>query len=242
VILCRNVFIYFDPSTIEKILKKIEPFLLDQGLLVLSPAENLQMLQSDFQVYEFEGTFFYLKKERKNPTHSSVMEKKPLEKYFKRELEKKEDIIHKMSDIQKMNDVYKINPSEKIEKTYTSDMASLLEKGEYEQVKKICQDNLKENPLQTALYRTLLEVELNLGEKDSAIHVLRKILYLEPDDIWSRYLLARTLKDTGNHESGKLEYKNILKNIHKHDFKKTLPHSDGMSYSLLKDLCEKALE
>lgn len=60
-IFCRNVFIYFSDSSIQKTAKTLSEKLSAPGYLFLSSSESLLQLETDFQLREIDGAFLYVK-------------------------------------------------------------------------------------------------------------------------------------------------------------------------------------
>jgi len=64
VIFCRNVFIYFDSDTKQRIIKKFRALLNDGGYLIIGHAETINDFAADF---EFVGHTIYRARKRKVP-------------------------------------------------------------------------------------------------------------------------------------------------------------------------------
>lgn len=62
VIFCRNVLIYQEPANKKKILEQIYQALKPDGYLVFGAGESLIGVQLPFEQVEFEGSYFYRKK------------------------------------------------------------------------------------------------------------------------------------------------------------------------------------
>ena len=60
-ILCRNVLIYFDDDTVDHVVGRLHSALLDEGNLVVAPAEFSQARFKAFQTLNFPGTVIYKK-------------------------------------------------------------------------------------------------------------------------------------------------------------------------------------
>ncbi|MGC9525699.1 MAG: CheR family methyltransferase [Limnospira sp.] len=60
-IFCRNVFIYFSDSSIQKTAKTLFQKLSTPGYLFLSSSESLLQLETDFKLLEIDGAFLYAK-------------------------------------------------------------------------------------------------------------------------------------------------------------------------------------
>jgi len=61
VIFCRNVLIYFDTETIEKVVRHFYHSLKKGGYLFLGHAENISNLNIGFETVSTQGTFYYRK-------------------------------------------------------------------------------------------------------------------------------------------------------------------------------------
>ena len=60
-IFCRNVFIYFSDSSIQKTAQTLFDKLSAPGYLFLSSSESLLQLKTNFQLREIDGAFLYVK-------------------------------------------------------------------------------------------------------------------------------------------------------------------------------------
>jgi chemotaxis protein methyltransferase CheR len=60
-ILCRNVLIYFDDDTVDHVVGRLHSALLEEGNLVVAPAEFSQARFRTFQTLNFPGTVIYKK-------------------------------------------------------------------------------------------------------------------------------------------------------------------------------------
>ena len=66
-ILCRNVLIYFDDDTVDQVVGRLHSALLEEGNLVVAPAEFSQARFRAFQTLNFPGTVIY---KRPAPDHA----------------------------------------------------------------------------------------------------------------------------------------------------------------------------
>jgi chemotaxis protein methyltransferase CheR len=72
-VLCRNVLIYFDEATVERVVGRLHAALADAGKLVVAPAEFSQETFRSFQTLNFPGTVVY-KKPDPNDAVSATLE------------------------------------------------------------------------------------------------------------------------------------------------------------------------
>jgi len=61
VILCRNVFIYFDQTTIQKTCRRFSEALHSDGILMLSVADPMQLECADLRLKQVDDVFFFEK-------------------------------------------------------------------------------------------------------------------------------------------------------------------------------------
>ncbi|WP_162130541.1 CheR family methyltransferase [Schlesneria paludicola] len=66
-IFCRNVLIYFDDASRQRLCDLFHRLLSDEGMLILGAAENLYGLETDFQSEPIGGTYVYRK--HHDPSH-----------------------------------------------------------------------------------------------------------------------------------------------------------------------------
>jgi len=59
VIFCRNVFIYFDPVTVRKVVDAFHDALVPGGYLFVGVSESLMRLTTRFELVEVGGAFAY---------------------------------------------------------------------------------------------------------------------------------------------------------------------------------------
>jgi chemotaxis protein methyltransferase CheR len=64
VIFCRNVFIYFSPAAISRVVASFAQHMPDEGKLFVGSSESLLKLTGDFSLEELVGAFVYVRKSR----------------------------------------------------------------------------------------------------------------------------------------------------------------------------------
>ncbi len=60
IVFCRNVFIYFSPSSIQRVLEIMARSMPPGAFLLLGAAESIHQLTGDFELREVEGSFVYV--------------------------------------------------------------------------------------------------------------------------------------------------------------------------------------
>jgi len=74
-ILCRNVFIYFDDHSKKIILDKFEKAVVDNGYLLIGHSEAAHLIPDSFQSIQFQKSFVYQKKNATIEINKSYVEK-----------------------------------------------------------------------------------------------------------------------------------------------------------------------
>lgn len=71
IIFCRNVFIYFSPDTIRRVVKSFARNMPGTGYLFVGASESLLKLTNDFDLQEIGAAFTYVKKAPASPEGAS---------------------------------------------------------------------------------------------------------------------------------------------------------------------------
>ncbi len=71
-IFCRNVFIYFDTTTVTRVAQHFYRALHNPGFLFLGAAESLLRITTDFELKEIQRAFVYIKQEKTIPKAGNV--------------------------------------------------------------------------------------------------------------------------------------------------------------------------
>lgn len=61
---CRNVFIYFSPSAIERVVSNIAARMPDRGYLFIGASESLLKLRSEYELQDIDDAFVYVRRPR----------------------------------------------------------------------------------------------------------------------------------------------------------------------------------
>ena len=62
IVFCRNLFIYFSPTTIAQVVAQFESAMPSPGFLCLGASESLMRMQTGFELEEIGGAFVYVKR------------------------------------------------------------------------------------------------------------------------------------------------------------------------------------
>lgn len=269
-IFCRNVLMYFSPVVIKNITTKFSGLLPENGWLVVSQVELNDDYFGNYSKFNYENGIFYKKSSQVRTIHQSKIGRvksvskeiaPPSVKHIKRLKKLPEEKTNSVADnsVIKYQDLellyYKGNYEECIKRCLTysgtevkKNSVSLLlakcyaNRGEYpesvETIDKIILSGGSGEDIYY-LYGTVLK---ELKETKRAIEAFKKVLYLNPDHLFSNLLLGNILSEEGNMEKAARYYKNVLEILSNIDDSHIIPDSGGLTKRRLTDMVENLIE
>jgi len=212
IIFCRNVFIYFRPESIKRVLQHFYLCLKKNGYLILAPTENLEDFTKNFVIVKYKNTFFY----KKVP----LIEKEPV-------------ITIKPSKIKKEE----VLPLDKLKEA-----KRLADAGLYEESMYICKKILKQYPTLPEVYLLLGIVYYEKGEIKNAIKSLKKAIYLESEFALAYFYLGNIYWQLSMIPEAKKAYQNVIKIPENKAYYGILPHfMETISQKDLVRICQEYL-
>lgn len=223
-ILCRNVFIYFEPQAIAMVLKKFHQVLRPDAYLMTGHAELYGQNLKHFQTQIFAQSLVYKPKviapeplimPPPLPHFSQPMPPIDVPKPISfRPTEPKLRLSHPVtpSPAPKLPAEETIEPWQKIE--------TLIKNHHYPQAIALLEKQLKVNPRSFQAHYTLGRLHANLGQYSPAIHHCYQALELDQTNLYPYYLLAQIAEDQ-NHLN---EAKRILRQVIYFDMKAVLAY------------------
>ncbi|MBU1101604.1 MAG: tetratricopeptide repeat protein [Bacteroidetes bacterium] len=268
-ILCRNVLIYFNKESRDRIISKLCNCLVPGGLLLLGLTES-SFVKNDMLDRIIEKDIVYFRK-RKRPIHKSEsclirdtetitpLISKSIITSEKTEQEKTEGTTDNRwqkyydqgnyqlcaDEILKENraTVTKFNlgvPDDKIK--FELLINSLVNLGKINQSIEYCmliQETNRENPY---FYLLLANLFVHSGDNESAIDNLTKAIYLDQDYISAHLLLGRIYFHQGEKELSNKHYSIALDVSHKFDDNEIIDNSNGFSAKIIRETILRYLE
>jgi chemotaxis protein methyltransferase CheR len=166
-ILCRNVFIYFDDSSKKIILDKFERSLVDNGYLLIGHSEAGHLIPSTFETIQFQKSILYRKKHQKKEVdlQPKVQLTLPTEKKLQPTL----------PSVSNSPPVLKTNEKEILDKAKEfADIGKVLE------ARNLTEELLKSNPSNHEALFLKGQIEEASGNWNAAIEIYKKVIYLKP--------------------------------------------------------------
>ncbi len=206
-ILCRNVFIYFDDPSKKIILDKFEKSLVDNGYLLIGHSEAAHLIPIAFDTIHFQKSILYRKTYPKKEIG--------LESKAKSQLPAKEKPQTVSINTNHAIPVYKTNEKEILEKAREfADLGKVIE------ARNLTEEILKSNPYNHNALFLKGQIEEASGNLNIAIEIYKKVIYLEPLFLES-YLTLSSLYSLlhNSSESQKVRRAGLLCLLHNENLK-----------------------
>ena len=158
-ILCRNVFIYFEPDSIDRVVEKMIEALRPGGYLLTAHSELSGREPETVEALTFPESSVY----RKRLTNSS----KP---------RKNESAV--------LSGPLAPTPEQSAAASapdFEARARDCADKGDYKQAEELCQRSLQNDPFAAGTYYLLAKIAEERKDAERSKEILKKVLYLDPD-------------------------------------------------------------
>jgi chemotaxis protein methyltransferase CheR len=218
-IVCRNVFIYFDVSAIEQVLAKFSQTLVSGGYLLVGHSELTGQNLSNFQVQIFSQSLIYQRRELNSSQKNSQLLPTQIQtssQSIQNSPRSRSSNLKQPSAIDPATKLF--NPSKPAASNLTPEQTQKL----LQQAEKLWQQKqsnlaikkaeqiLLASPQNTAVYCLLGKIYLELGQIELATQMGDRALALEPLNLEINYLLAEIALLQGELAAAKKIYTKIL--------------------------------
>lgn len=186
-ILCRNVFIYFDDHSKKAILEKFEKALLPNGYLLIGHSEAAHLISSAFKIIPMQKSMVYQKMGAVRETNTSTISKQPLTAKNNAPNQPANPIYSKLENKIEIAKPIPIifNENEKLLKA-----RELADLGEVVEAEILVNEILKKNPSNyEAIFLQGQIIEAS-GNWNGAIEIYKKVIYLQPNFLESYLTLS----------------------------------------------------
>ncbi|MBD2339692.1 chemotaxis protein [Calothrix sp. FACHB-156] len=195
VVFCRNLLIYFEPSTKERTIRTLERLLIQDGLLFVGHAETGLLLNSRFTLVPHSLAFAY----RKTNVSRSVAKSSSGDRKKHHSIPPKPRISHHRQPQQPV-----------IPQQNLLDAArTLADQGSLQQACQLCQDYLHKNLASVEGYVLLGQVQQAMGENEQAAASFQKAIYLQPNHEEALIHLALLREHQGDMVNAELLWQRI---------------------------------
>ncbi len=249
-IFCRNVLMYLDLSIIRRISLGFYNCLVEEGYLIVGLSELSQELFSGFSTRPFPGVVFYQKTSKLPENH---------DRFELNEQQKETEILSLTSLLPVINHEKPTTDSQskpastdqtnyattwpesdelspENSKALSNNIRQLANDGNLIQALEVCEQSLKVRRLDPLLnfFRAVIQQELHL--ENEAITSFYQTLYVSPDFLLAHFSLAVLLQRTGDIKRAKKHFQNALELLQQFKDDETVPESDGIMASRLREI------
>src|SRR4051794_7904420 len=199
-VLCRNVTIYFDRDTTRSLMHRLHASLRDGGYLFLGHAETLWQITDAFSLVPIGDAFVYRRPaatgERRTvlPDRRTEDEPRPTKADRRRHTEDRRRIAALRPRLA-VPAAPSASPVEKVDPLLA--VTAAVDGGRYAEAADLAADITTAEPLRSQAHYLQGLALTNLGRDAEALVVLRKAVYLAPDDGFAHFLLAGALERLG---------------------------------------------
>ena len=202
IIFCRNVFIYFNRDTCNKVIDKFYKSINENGFLFLGHAESLLGISNKFKLEDYSLAMVYKKcsqKELKGQISVEILIPPVLEDVRSAELPAE-------SEMPKLNTTQSIiNPIELF-----IEARSYFEVKRYDKALKLCLETIKIDDDFEECRLLIVDIYANTGRLDEAIAECRKLLNKNPTFAFGHFVLAILFSKKGLSSEAKKQFNNAL--------------------------------
>ena len=179
VVFCRNVLIYFDGATQERVIKAMDRLLALNGLLFVGPAEAFLTRACGFQSANYPSAFACRKDRGK--LRAPIEPWQPPEKKVKAAPARRVPPPPKPAAPRNLEPAEPPEPVKSKTATDLEVVTRLADTGRLAEAREACEAHLREHGASAAVYYLLGLVRDSLGDLRGAAESYRKVIYLDPD-------------------------------------------------------------
>ncbi len=224
-ILCRNVFIYFNTEAIDAVLKKFNDALVEGGYLLTGHSELYQQHLYNLEIKSYPYSIVYQKnKESRRPAappekaereRAVVFENLPPISVRPPDISKKnfEPTLTHYSPTAVSKELHK-PAAQPVIAPPTADILNraiaCLKNGQFKEAVAQLSDILKIEPKNAEAIFLMAQAHANMGLHDKALELCAQVLQIRLDHVKAYYLTAHIYDEKGQTEDAKNHYKKII--------------------------------
>ncbi len=226
IIFCRNVFVYFAPAQMRKVLLWLSQNMADDGYLFVAPNEVFSA-SSEFEIYNVEDVMTLRKKNREKPD------------LVEREKERIETSSARVSQTR--------IPIQTDEDTgnFLLMCRAAVRRGNLEEAAKWCERAVEREPLNPAAYFLMGTIAHKRDDPDQAIAAMKRVLFLEPHFVMAQFSLGNLMLQDGRPEQANKHFRGVLRSLDDtdtRDGRAILPESEGITAATMRAIVGAVLE
>lgn len=205
-ILCRNVFIYFDPKVVNQIINKFYSVLQPEGYLITGHAELSGLDLSQFQTQIFPESLVYQRPLKgETPTVTPKIVSQQIYSPPPLPVIKKPQPTPPVTNVPK-----KENSPQPTKESLLNEAEIAYKEKDYDRATSKLKALLKQSPSEFAAHYLLAQIHANLGKYEEAKQSCQEALAREEFSIEPYYILAKIAEEEQDLNQAKQLYKRII--------------------------------
>jgi chemotaxis protein methyltransferase CheR len=251
VILCRNVLMYFSAARVKKVAQNFHRSLVDDGWLMVSPAETSNSLFPQFKATPLSGTVFYRKTQDAEPPAEvagfsvsplAMVDPLDLLATLPATLRMPEAMMPVSAQSAAAEPVASFesvsgHPAGQDERAalYLSAQAC-ANQGKLAEAIGWCEKAMAADKLDPATHYLLAAILQEQGENDRAAQALRRALYLDPDFVLAHFALGNLRLSQGQPREARRHFDTAQALLQAYTQDEVLPEAEGLTAGRLGEI------
>lgn len=261
-ILCRNVLIYFNKDTQQRLIKGFYQRLAPQGWLILGPSELSPLDSKPFQAQALSRLSCYQKAPRSQEPETSINQRlqasqaeSPLLKLPESQTPPKLPVMPVLPELPILELLSSLSPADPagalqpedpaIADQQQSRISKMADQGLLAEAKQLCLEALELCPMDPDLYFQLGVIQRALAETPDALKTLQQVIYLDRQYILAHYYLGLVQLQQGATQLAAKSFRNaarLLKHCADQDLLRGAPKLSAGRLKALIQIQEKGLK
>ncbi|MHB1937194.1 MAG: CheR family methyltransferase [Acidobacteriaceae bacterium] len=254
VIFCRNVLMYFTVAQAKKVIENLRRSLVDNGWLIVSPAETSNRLFSGFTAVGFPGAVFYRKLANTESADIAITCPAVAPGLLPGTLSPGCPVGDAVLAVPWHEALLTLNPDHPASRpgerppldadgnaALSRAARTCANQGRLSEAAEWCEQAIAVDKLNPAHLYLLATIRQEQGHYDPAAQSLMRALYLDPDFVLAHFALGNLRLAQGQRREAERHFRNTLALLLQHTRDEVLPESDGMSADRLVEIITSVL-
>ena len=243
IILCRNVTIYFDRTTTKRLMQRFHACLRDGGYLFLGHAETLWQVSDAFSLVSLGDAFVYRRGDDAANRRETLPDRRTEDELRPTRADRRRGPVDRRALVAGQQAAKPPPPPAAAPLLSAPDplvaVRTAVAAGNYEEAADLAEEVTTASPLRAEAHYLHGLALTNLSRDAVALVVLRKAVYLDPEDGFAHFLLAGALDRSGEVVAAARSYSAAATALGARPPNSVAPELGGRSVAELAALCRE---